>query len=126
MSLIGPRLFLKRNFQNTNKSTAIVPQKSIFYKTTKFSEKRKYLVVGVITLLAIPGIYFWFNVPTTYNFNEGLPSNVPSVKGLDLIDQKFGSNLIYPTFVVVDLKGNPLLSNGSLTREAQQTLGMYA
>ncbi|HYB03042.1 MAG TPA: MMPL family transporter, partial [Nitrososphaerales archaeon] len=126
VNLIGPRLFLKRNFQNTKKSTAIIPQKSIFYKTTKFSEKRKFLVIGVIALLAIPGIYFWFRVPTTYNFNEGLSSNLSSVKGLNLVDQKFGSNLIYPIFVIVDLKGNPLLSDGSLTFEAQQTLGMYA
>jgi putative drug exporter of the RND superfamily len=126
VSLIGPRLFLKRNFRNAKKSAAVIPQKSIFYKTTKFSERRKFLVIGVIALLAIPGIYFWFNVPTTYNFNEGLPSNLPSVKGLNLVDQKFGSNLIYPIFVVIDLKGNPLLSNGSVTPEAQQTLGIYA
>jgi RND superfamily putative drug exporter len=124
--LIGPRLFLKRNFQNANKSAAVIPQKSIFYRTTKFSEKRKYLVVGIIALLAIPGIYFWFNVPTTYNFNEGLPSHVPSVKGLNVVNEGFGSNLIYPIFVVVDLNGNPFLSNGSLTTEAQQALGMDA
>jgi len=124
VNLIGPRLFLRRslrvqNYDNKKKAT------SIFYRTTKFSQRHKYAVVALIVLLAAPAVFFWFNVPTTYNFNEGLPKNLPSVKALNTIDQKFGSNLIYPTIVIVNFSQNAL-TNGSITPDVQRTLSQYA
>jgi putative drug exporter of the RND superfamily len=98
----------------------------MFYKATKFSEKHKFIVIGVILIIAIPAIYFWFNVPTTYNFNEGLPSSLPSVEALNTIDAKFGSNLIYPNFVIVNFTQSAITSNGSLTPTAQEILAQDA
>ncbi len=128
VNLIGPRLFLKRTLSRRQESNRnnFFGEKSMFYKATKFSEKHKFIVIGVILLLAIPAVYFWFNVPTTYNFNEGLPSNIPSVQAFNTINQKYGSNLIYPNFVIVNFSQSALTSNGSLTPSAQETLGQYA
>lgn len=119
VNLIGPRLFLKRNIRNDKKSPT---RKSLFYKTTNFAQRHKFLVAGVILILATPAVYFWFTVPTTYNFNEGLPANLSSVRGLNIVDQKFESNLIYPIFVVVNLPDDAVLSNGTLSPDAQQAL----
>ena len=76
-------------------------QSSFFYKTADFSVKRKVIVASVIIILALPSVYFFFTVPTTYNFNAGLPSYLDSVKGINLIEQKFGANFLYPVYVVV-------------------------
>ncbi len=130
VNLIGPRLFLKRTLAKKVSSETngdhFFGKKSIFYRATKFSERHKFAVIGVILILAIPAVYFWFNVPTTYNFNEGLPSSLPSVQAFNTINQKFGSDLIYPNFVIVNFTQSALVGNGSLTLGAQQTLGQYA
>ncbi|MDG7001923.1 MAG: MMPL family transporter, partial [Nitrososphaerota archaeon] len=127
-NLIGPRLFLKRTISRRKESNGdqFFGKKSMFYKATKLSEKHKFIVIGVILILAVPAVYFWFNVPTTYNFNEGLPSNLPSVQAFNTLNQKFGSDLIYPNFVIVNFTQSALTGNGSLTPGAQETLGQYA
>jgi putative drug exporter of the RND superfamily len=128
VSLVGPRVFLKRTLSRTTKGrngrigAGALNFKSFFYRTTKFSEKRKYIVVGVIVLLAIPAVYFWFTVPTTYNFNEGLPKNLQSVQGLNTINQKFEGDLIYPSYVIVNFTQNALSSNGNLVPFAESSL----
>jgi len=119
VSLIGPRIFLKRALRVEEKTDY---RKSRFYKTASFSTRRAYLVAGVILLLAAPAVYFWFNVPTTYNFDEGLPKSLQSVQALDAIDQKFGSNLINPTYVIENFTQNLLLPNGSLTSAGRAAL----
>jgi RND superfamily putative drug exporter len=133
VSLIGPRLFVKRTI-GWRRHTPIVESNqrmssngnSIFYRTTKFSERYKFAVVAIIILFAIPAALFWFNIPTTYDFNEGLPKSLPSVQSLNTIDQKFGSNLIYPDFVIVNFSQDSLSANGSLTSAAQASLDQDA
>ena len=129
-SILGPRLFLKRTLRSKSSAGTngdhFFGKKSMFYRATKFSETHKFIVIGAILILAIPAVYFWFNVPTTYNFNEGLPRNLQSVQAFNTINQKFGSDLIYPNFVIVNLTQNALTGNGSLTASAQETLGQYA
>lgn len=60
---------------------------SLFYRLAKLSKWTLILII----FLAIPAIYFFFHVPTSYNFNSGLPSNLESVKGLNLLQKDFGS-----------------------------------
>ena len=119
-SYVGPRMFLKRSMKVVEEKHYY--RKSRFYRTANFSIRRRYVVVGLILLLAAPTVYFWFNVPTTYNFNEGLPKNLQSVQAFDTIDQKFGSNLIYPTYVIANFTRGVLLPNGSLTQSGYASL----
>lgn len=118
-SYIGPRMFLKRTMKGANGTDY---RRSKFYRAAQFSSRRKYLVVSVILLLAVPSVYFWFNVPTTFNFAEGLPKSLSSVQALNTVDQKFGSNLIYPNFVIVNFTKSVLLPNGSLTSAGAQAI----
>lgn len=118
-SYIGPKMFLKRTMKSTNGTDY---RKSKFYRAAQFSSSRKYVVVGLILLLAVPSVYFWFNVPTTFNFAEGLPKSLSSVQALNTVDQKFGSNLIYPNFVIVNFTKSILLPNGTLTSAGASAL----
>lgn len=84
--------------------------KSAFYKAA--SIKRKALVTGLIILIALPSIYFFFNLPTTFDFNSGLPSNLRSVQGLHLLEDKFGE---YTSPIIVLAKDNDSLRQDALT-----------
>lgn len=129
-TFIGPRMFLRKALTNGKRKGEGTPnlyyRNSRFYKVAKFSGTRRYLVVGVILILAMPAIYFWFTVPTTYNFAEGLPKNLPSVQALNVVDQKFGSNLIYPNFVIVNFTQSVLLANGTLTPAGRSAIAQYS
>ncbi len=125
VSFLGPRMFLKRALRPIRESEHYGP-KSRFYRAANFSSRRRYLVVGVVVLLALPAVYLWFTLPTTYNFAEGLPKNLPSSEGLSTINQKFGSDLIYPSFVIVNFTQSVLLPNGSLTSSGAGTISHYA
>ena len=122
---VGPRMFQKRALKPIRDSEHFGP-KSKFYRVASFSSRRRYLVVGIIMLLALPAVYLWFNLPTTYNFAEGLPKNLPSSEALNSINQKFGSDLIYPNFVVVNFTQGVILPNGSLTSSGAGILSHYA
>ena len=76
-------------------------ENSLFYKTSNFSIKHKFLVALVIILLGVPAGYFFLNVPTTYNFETGLPSSISSVKAINSINSNFGASQIYPVIVIV-------------------------
>jgi len=97
-------------------------ERSTFYRVVKFSQRRKVLIVAVIVLLAVPPVYLWFNLPTTYNLNEGLPQGISSVQALNTVEQKFGSSVIFPTFVVVNFPQNITAGFGGLTPNATASL----
>ncbi|BCU67893.1 hypothetical protein HS7_13300 [Sulfolobales archaeon HS-7] len=77
-------------------------ERSFFYKTSKYSVNHKFLVIGVILILAIPSILFFVNLPTTYNIQAGLSNSLPSIQGLNYLEDKFGSNFIFPIFVITN------------------------
>lgn len=127
LSLVGPRVFagvsLRGRVQGrsgTRPPPAV--ERSRFYRAAKFSQRRKLLVVGVVALLALPSAFLWFTLPTTYNINEGLPQGSPSVQALNLVDQKFGSSVIYPVFVAVAFDQNATSGGGGLTAAATSSL----
>jgi len=124
-AFMGPRMFLKRAMKPIKESEHYGPR-SMFYRAASFSSKRRYLVIGVIVLLALPAIFLWFNLPTTYNFAEGLPTNLQSSQALSTINQKFGSELIYPNLVVVNFTQSVLLSNRSLTSSGAAAIQHYS
>jgi len=125
VSFVGPRMFMKRALKPIKDSEHFGPR-SRFYRVARFSSRRKYLVVGVIVLLALPAVYLWFNLPTTYNFAEGLPKNLQSSEALATINQRFGSDLIYPNFVIVNFTQSVLLPNGSLASAGSNSIANYA
>ncbi len=87
---------------------------SLFYKTTEFSHKNSYLVAALIIFIGVLAGYFFFTIPTTYNFNTGLPSGLSSVKGLNAIESNFGSE-IFPVYII---KNTSLNVNSSLLSTA--------
>jgi putative drug exporter of the RND superfamily len=124
-SFIGPRMFLKRARKPLKDSEHFGPR-SRFYRAASFSSRRRYIVVGVIVLVALPAIFLWFNLPTTYNFAEGLPKNLPSSVALNTVNQKFGSDLIYPNFVIVNFTQSILAPNGTLTSSGSSAIAQYS
>ena len=125
VSFIGPRIFLSRARKPISEADYFGPR-SRFYRAASFSSRRKFLVVGVIVLLALPAAYLWFNLPTTYNFAEGLPKNLQSSVALNTINQKFGSDLIYPNFVIVNFSQSVILGNGSLSSAGRALISQYS
>lgn len=77
--------------------------KSKFYRIADVSVKRKFMVIVIVLLLGSLGVYSFFAVPTTYNFNTGLPQDLETVKGLDTIDNSFGASELYPVYVITEI-----------------------
>ena len=124
LSYFGPKFF-------TRKGRRLVEtdyhKNSAFYKAAKVSMKKKWAVAGIIILLGAPAGYFFFVAPTTYNFNTGLPQDLPSVQALNILDQKFGSNVLYPITVVKEINGTsgivPSSGLAALNATARMLLG---
>ena len=109
MKILGPKIFMKYGMKPLDRDSH---KNSIFYKTSSVSIDRKATVIAVILLLAAPAIYLFATLPTTYNFNTGLPSGLSSVKALNAVDNSFGANEIYPIDFLIPLP-NPY--NGSFS-----------
>ncbi|MEM3196277.1 MAG: MMPL family transporter [Metallosphaera sp.] len=91
-------------------------KESIFSKASRVS--LVYLVL--ILLVAVPAIYFFFHVPTTYNFNTGLPSSLNSVKGLTILERDYG----FPIIVLVN-KTQASASLASFLQKYGNVVGPY-
>jgi RND superfamily putative drug exporter len=115
--LIGPRIFIRRYLRD-----ARAPQHSIFYKAAAGSSKRPFLILTLAIIIAIPAVVGFIIVPTSYNFDAGLPSNTQSTQGQLLIEDKFGANLLYPTYVIVTAKTTFIEPNGSISPEGYAVL----
>ncbi len=111
-SYLGPRLFLKR---------ALVPrdrpiERSPFYRGAALAIRRRGLVIAIVVIVAVPAIFFLFTAPTSYDISQGLPASLPSVQAQNTIAHAFGSNLLYPTYVLVAAPAGMtfLLADGEL------------
>ena len=120
ISLFGRKLFMKVGMTPINQETR---SKSNFYKFADVSVKRKFLVIAVVLILGSLGVYSFFAVPTTYNFNTGLPQNLEAVKGLNAIDNSFGANELYPVYVITDISGINNV-NSTLHKDAEYLTGL--
>ncbi len=103
LSFFGPSFFTKKSVALVEKDYHL---RSRFHKAARFSNRRKVEVVAIVVLLGIPAAYFFLTVPSSYNFNTGLPSSLPAVKALDQLEEKFGSNLLYPIEVILPLNAS--------------------
>ncbi|WP_287961103.1 MMPL family transporter [Acidiplasma sp.] len=108
VSLFGKKLFMKIGMKPMDVETR---KRSKFYKLAQFSVKRKFVVIFIVLILGSLGVYSFFTVPTTYNFNTGLPQNLEAVKGLNTIDSSFGANELYPVYVITEIKDVSNLNN---------------
>ena len=117
LRLIGPRFFAPRWM-----APARPVDRSVFYRAARRSTGRPWLVLAFAVLVAAPAVASFVLVPTTYDVSGSLPSSTPSAQGLTLVQEKFGANLLYPTYVVVTSPGSYLAPNGSLSAEADQDL----
>jgi len=107
LSIFGKNLIMKRGMKPLKEN---YQKDSLFYKTSSISTKHKFVVAAVIVLVAAPAMYFFFTLPTTYNFETGLPSTVSSVSALNEINSKFGANILYPVYVIVPLHNSSVQS----------------
>ncbi len=121
LRLVGPRLYVRRWM-----APARPVDRSAFYRAARFSTTRPWLVVVLAVLVAAPAIASFLLVPTSYDVSGSLPSSTPSAQGLALVREKFGANLLYPTYVVVTSPGTYLAPNGSLSGEAERDLPRIA
>lgn len=92
LSVAGMRLF-----STPSKESRVT--NSYFYRAATL--KRKGLIVAFFVVLTIPAAYLFFHLPTTYNFDVGLPSDLRSVQGLNILQAKFGA-YTSPIIVVVN------------------------
>lgn len=97
MSFLKKRLLMKIGSKPMLEEDA---KKRRFYKAAALTQKRALAVAIVIIIVGSAGFYFFLSVPTTYNFNTGLPESLSSVQALNAIDEHFGSGNIFPTFVI--------------------------
>lgn len=111
-SYIGPKMFLERYMKGSPPPIVRSP----FYRGAALAIRRRGLVIVIVILVAVPALIFTFTVPTSYNVAQGLPSSLPSVAAQQQISNAFGSNLLYPTYVLVAAPtGTSFLdANGSL------------
>ncbi|MFG1460765.1 MAG: MMPL family transporter [Thermoplasmataceae archaeon] len=116
MKFLGPKIFMKYGMKPLGKDSH---KNSVFYKTSSISIDRKVTVIAVILLLAAPAIYLFATLPTTYNFDTGLPLGLSSVKALNAVDNSFGANEIYPIYFLIPLS-NPY--NGSFSAQDIKTI----
>jgi RND superfamily putative drug exporter len=105
-ALLGRRIFRKLP------STEV--HKSFFYRAGQFSSRKRKAVLAAILIAAAPAVYFWFEVPVTYNISGDLPANLPSVVALNTVNEKFGGSALYPVFVIYNLTA-PVYSHGSVS-----------
>ena len=98
LSLFGPKFFTRKSIEPVQEG---YHTRSRFHKAARFSYRRRAEVVAIVAMLGVPAAYFFFNVPTSYNFNTGLPESLPAVKALGVLEEKFGSNLLYPIEIVL-------------------------
>ncbi len=119
--LIGPRLFLKRWL-----TAARPPARSVFYRAAARSTARPTLVALLALGIAIPSVAGFFLVPTTYDFAGSLPASAPSTQGQMLVAERFGSNLLYPSYVIVTANASFLDSSGNLSAEGSARLPLVA
>lgn len=98
LAFFGPGFFSKKGLKPY---ATDYHKRSPFFRAADFSRRKKFVVVAAILIIGLPSAYFFLHVPTTYNFNTGLPQGLEAVTALDEINQKFGANLIYPVEVLV-------------------------
>jgi len=122
-SYIGPRIFLKK--ARTPGPTRPIEQTG-FYRTSNFSVRRRYLVIVLIAVIAIPSIAVALTVPTTYDITQGLPASLPSVQAQQKLDSAFGSNQLYPTYVLVPSASGYLLPDGQISPTGASQLQVTA
>lgn len=119
-SYIGPKIFLAR-YMRTNPGPIT---RSPFYRGAALGMRRRGLVIVIVILVAVPALIFTFTAPTSYNIAQGLPSSLPSVAAQQEISNAFGSNLLYPTYVLVSAPpGTTFVDpNGSLNASTATVL----
>ncbi|GGM77199.1 antibiotic transport-associated protein [Thermogymnomonas acidicola] len=103
-SIFGKRLFIQGKLRPASVEDT---RKSAFYRISDRSIGKRYAVIAAVMLIGTAGAYGFFHVPTTYNFNTGLPESLPAVRGLNLIQSDFGASQIYPVYVIVNLSSLP-------------------
>lgn len=108
-SLLGRRLF---------RSIKGMPmEKSAFYSAAKYSSKKGKAVAAAVLIAAAPAVYLWFTAPVSYDLTGELPSQLPSVQALNLVNQKFGESALYPVLVVMNLS-TPAISGLNISQAA--------
>ena len=119
LRLVGPRLFLARWLR-----PASPPETSRFYRAARASTSRPGLILLLAALVAVPAVLGFLLVPTTYDFTGNLPATTQSSQGEHLLESSFGSNLLFPAYVLVPAPAAEsfLSSNGSLSPAASSTL----
>lgn len=122
-SYLGPRIFMKKA-RTPGPSRPI--EKTGFYRTSNFSVRRRYLVIALVAVVAIPAIAVALTVPTTYDVSQGLPSSLPSVRAQQQLESAFGSNLLYPIYVLVQSPTGYLEANGQLSPAGASQLNVTA
>ncbi|HEY1198674.1 MAG TPA: MMPL family transporter [Thermoplasmata archaeon] len=119
--LIGPRLFVRRWLRPAGPVS-----QSVFYRAARGSSSRPLLVLTLAAVIAVPAVMGFLLVPTSYDFSGGLPSSTPSAQGQQLIEQKFGANLLYPTYVIVTAQTTFVEPNGTVSPEGLRVLPAVA
>ncbi len=110
LRLIGPRIFVKRWLR-----PASPPAQSVFYRAAARSTRRPMAVAAIALVIAVPAVAGFVLLPTSYDFSGSLPASFPSATGQNLLQDHFGANLLYPSYVIVHDPAGFTGADGNLT-----------
>ncbi|MHB8566326.1 MAG: MMPL family transporter [Nitrososphaerales archaeon] len=94
---IGDKMFWPRGLRSRKRSTG---KSTLLERITSRTIRRKVLVVGVISALALGAFAVGFGTPTGVDFLKLLP-NFPSNQGLTVLTNSLGSGTIAPSEIVI-------------------------
>lgn len=97
---------------------SIVPH---FGKLNVFTIKHRRLIAVIFLLLFLPAFFASQNVNVYYNMDRALPADLPSIKSLQVMKEKF--NMATSHFIIVD-ENLPARELAEMTEQIQQTDGI--
>ena len=124
--LFGDRVFWPNSGERFKKYAAKANQslrekRGYFARSGAFSVKRAKLLILLAVLVTLPALYVYATTTPTYNFLQGAPSSLDSIKASNTLTASFGGGRLNPTYVVVTFS-QPFIHDYSFDLTEMSTL----
>lgn len=95
----------------------VAAQSTYYFRAGRFSQRRPWGIVGVITLVCVPLAFLALTAPIAYDFYGQLPSNQGASRGSVVFQQQFGSGTMFPFQALVTFSSPLLVGNSTNVTE---------